>query len=266
MGLSPCAIFKRGTSPIIAAAIHDGHDTHPRIDRRMSLSERERLREEDPWTGEWTQVAKTQIVGLRSRFEVDLNRPREEAVYQTPSQAWGLDIWKTPPDPATVAACLREYDEFYAAVKSLLEDLVERHGRVVVYDLHSYNHRRDGADAPPADERGNPEVNIGTKTMDREYWAPIVDRFILELRTFDFHGEHLDVRENVKFGGGHFCRWIHETFPGTVCALAIEFKKFYMDEWTGEAVPHEIESIYDALQYTIPGVERALLEHAGEAV
>ena len=30
----------------------------------------------------------------RSRFEVDLNRPREEAVYRVPEDCWGLDVWR----------------------------------------------------------------------------------------------------------------------------------------------------------------------------
>jgi hypothetical protein len=47
----------------------------------------------------------------------------------------------------------------------------------VVFDLHTYNHRREGPDTPPAEEVGNPEVNLGTGTMDRRKWAPIIDRF-----------------------------------------------------------------------------------------
>ncbi len=72
---------------------------------------------------------------------------------------------------------------------------------------------------PPADEAENPQVNVGTGTMDRARWAPVVDRFIADLRAYDFPGGRLDVRENVKFRGGHFSRWVHETFPADrVCA------------------------------------------------
>jgi hypothetical protein len=34
------------------------------------------------------------MITHRSRFEVDLNRPRREAVYRIPEDAWGLDIWR----------------------------------------------------------------------------------------------------------------------------------------------------------------------------
>jgi len=76
-----------GTGPLIATAIHDGHALRDDIMRYMALSDAERLREEDPFTGRWTQLAPTRVVGTRSRFEVDLNRPREQAVYRTPAAA-----------------------------------------------------------------------------------------------------------------------------------------------------------------------------------
>ncbi|MCO8121680.1 N-formylglutamate amidohydrolase [Stieleria sp. TO1_6] len=258
MTLKPHCIFQRGTGPIVAAAIHNGHDTRRSVERHLRIDEQEQLREEDPLTGEWTQIAKTQIVGLRSRFEVDLNRPRDKAVYERPADAWGMEVWDTPPDQKMKAASLREYDLFYQQVKSLLDEMVAEHGHVVIYDLHTYNYRRDGADAPEADRLLNPEVNIGTGTMDREYWAPVVDRFIDRLRAYDFHGRSLDVRENVKFQGGHFGKWVHETYPQQVCSIAIEFKKFFMDEWNGEADPSEVECIYKALRSTLPGVRDEL--------
>ncbi|QDS99476.1 N-formylglutamate amidohydrolase [Adhaeretor mobilis] len=119
MSLSPLCIFRRGSGPIIGAAIHDAHDMRARVEKRLALDEQERLREEDPYTGEWTQIVKTQIVGLRSRFEVDLNRPRYEAVYQTPEDAWGLGVWDTPPDEQMIETSLREYDDFYESVEAV---------------------------------------------------------------------------------------------------------------------------------------------------
>lgn len=258
VALKSHCIFRRGRGPIVAAAIHNGHDTRRSVEQHLAIDEKTQLREEDPMTGEWSQIANTQIVGLRSRFEVDLNRPRDKAVYQTPADAWGMRVWRSPLDAEMRELSLRQYDHFYRDVAELLQELIDAYGRVVVYDLHTYNHRRSGPDRPPADAASNPEVNVGTGTMDREYWSPVVDRFIEDLRAYDFHDRGLDVRENVKFQGGHFGRWIHNTFPHQACAIAIEFKKFFMDEWNGEADPEEVECIYKALQSTLPGVQRAL--------
>jgi N-formylglutamate deformylase len=243
-----------GDGPLAAAAIHNGHALRDEVASLIAISEADRLREEDPFTGEWTTVAPTRIVGLHSRFEVDLNRPRQKSVYVEPEDAWGLEVWREAPPPGLVERSLAGYDAFYAAMHELFSTMARRHGRFVVFDLHSYNHRRDGADAEPMDPGANPQVNLGTGTMARGRWSRLVDRFVSDLRSFEFPGGCLDVRENVKFKGGHFPRWVHETFPESGCALAIEFKKFFMDEWTGRPDRAAIEAIGDALRATVPGV------------
>ena len=250
---------ERGEGPLVATAIHDGHAAREEVAALFALGEDGRLREEDPFTGAWTAVAPTRVVGLRTRFEVDLNRPRDKAVYRVPADAWGLDVWNRPPGDDLVACSLAEYDAFYDSMRGLLGEIERSHGRFVVYDLHTYNHRRDGPDGPEADPEANPQVNIGTGTMDRARWAPLVDRFIDDLRAFDFPGGRLDVRENVKFQGGNWSRWIHETFPGSGVSIAIEFKKFFMDEWTGRPDPVLVEAIGGALQSTVEGALEELV-------
>lgn len=243
-----------GNSPLAATAIHAGHALRAEVASIMELSETDRLREEDPFTEAWTNVAGTRIVGLHSRFEVDLNRPREKAIYLEPEDAWGLQVWREKPSPDIVARSLAQYDAFYAEVRRVLTGLEQQFGRFIVFDLHSYNHRRAGPAGLIADPAQNPEVNVGTGTLDRNRWGAVVDRFIHDLRGFDFLGRSLDVRENVRFLGGQFPRWIHQTFPETGCALAIEFKKFFMDEWTGEPDMVLVNTIREALQFTVPGV------------
>jgi N-formylglutamate amidohydrolase len=251
-------LHEGGDVPLVAAAIHDGHAVRAEVADALALTESKRLREEDPFTGGWTVIAPTRILGMRSRFEVDLNRPRDYAVYRRPEDAWGLHVWKREPPAELIARSLAEYDRFYDEVRALLSRTARRHGRFVVYDLHSYNHRRDGPEAPAADPEANPEVNVGTGSLDRRRWAPVVDALLESLRAFDYRGRRLDVRENVKFRGGHFSRWVHESFPAAACSLAIEFKKFFMDEWSGEPDPVQLDAIRKALASTVPAVLEAL--------
>jgi hypothetical protein len=246
--------FTKGDKALIATAIHDGHASRPEVAALFALPENERLREEDPYTGGWTAVAGTRIVGLRSRFEVDLNRPRAKCVYRKPEDAWGLHVWKEELPQEIVDRSLAEYDAFYDEVRRIYSEAAKQHGRFVVFDLHTYNHRRGGPGSEPAPAAENPEVNLGTGTMDRTRWAPVVDRFIHDLRAFDYGGRQLDVRENVKFRGGQLSRWTHENFPGAACSLAVEFKKFFMDEWSGEIDQKQNALILAALRSTVPGV------------
>ena len=255
---SPIANFVLGDAPIVAIAVHDGHNVRPELEPRFNLSEHERLREEDPFTGRWTTIAPSRIVAVRSRFEVDFNRPREKAIYRTPADAWGLHVWKDDLSETEIKTSLAAYDAFYAMTRTLLSHLVERWKTVFVFDLHSYNHRRQGPECAAADAAGHPEVNIGTGTLDRSRWGPLADRFIQDLGEHDFLGRRLDVRENVCFQGGQLSRWIHEEFGGNVCSLAIEFKKIFMDEWTGEPDERQVTAIGRALESTLPGIEDAL--------
>jgi N-formylglutamate deformylase len=243
-----------GNQPLIATAIHNGNELRDEVALITALDEENRFREEDPYTGTLTTIAQNQLVVYRSRFEVDLNRPREKAVYLVPEDAWGFDVWKEPPTDGLVTRSLQEYDGFYSHVHQICTRMEKTFGRFVVLDLHSYNHRRQGADAPPADPDENPEVNIGTGTMNREKWANLVDRFIHDLQAFDYFGRSLDVRENVKFRGGQFVRYIHETFPESGCAIAVEFKKYFMDEWTGMVDHEQLNAMKEALRSTLPGI------------
>lgn len=252
-----------GEGPLVATAIHDGHDLRDEVAEQMALIASERLREEDPFTGQWTDIVPNQVLGCRSRFEMDLNRPRDKAVYVHPEDAWGLKVWKKLPSFDLIATSLAQYDAFYQEMQRFFSDLQERYGRFVVFDLHTYNHRRGGPEGLPADPQQNPEVNVGTGTLDRDRWGALVDRFMGELRACDFLGRHLDVRENVKFRGGHFARWVHETFAGAGCVLSIEFKKFFMDEWTGKPDPQQLAAIRNVLAAVVPGIRKELENDAG---
>ncbi len=165
-----------GDDPVVATAIHAGHELRPEVEALMKLPEADRLREEDPFTDLWVGVAKNSIVVNRSRFEVDLNRVRDKAIYVVPDDAWGLDVWTSRPSDDVIAGSLALYDRFYEELGELCDGLVETHGRVVVLDIHSYNHRRNGPDAPVDDPELNPEVNLGTESID-EAWRPVVDAF-----------------------------------------------------------------------------------------
>lgn len=201
----------------------------------MALPDADRLREEDPFTGQAIVGVPNYIIAHRSRFEADLNRDAETAVYRTPEQCWGLQVWNGELDNKIAERSLDYHRRFYVAVANLLDDLAADHERFVLLDVHSYNHRRNGPDAPPMAPEQAPEINIGTFSMPREQWAWLLDPLMNAMRSYDFGGRSLDVRENIAFQGkGELTRFVNQRYPGRACAIAIEFKKFYMDEWSGQ--------------------------------
>lgn len=254
--------IQEADSPVIGVALHNGHDLRPEVEEIMMLADAERRREEDPLTAEWIQITTDRVRVRRSRFEVDLNRPRERAVYRTPADAWGLEIWKQPPSDALVQRSLAVYDVFYAALQDFLEAKLRQFPFLVVLDMHTYNHRRGGPEADVEPEDENPEFNVGTGTMDRERWADVVDPFLEGLRGSLIRAAYPDVRENVKFQGGEMSSWIHHTFPERVCSLAVEVKKTFMDEWSGTADLAHVREVQEALLATVPGLVSALERRA----
>lgn len=127
------------SGPVVATAIHAGHELRTEVADAMKLDEEVRFREEDPFTD--------RIEVRRSRVEVDLNRDRDGSVYRSADECWGLEVWhRSPLDEGVAEGSRAVHDEFYEQLGVLLDPIAER-GPFVQFDCHSYNHRRADADA-----------------------------------------------------------------------------------------------------------------------
>lgn len=246
------------SGPVVATSVHAGHELRPDIAAAMVLDETERFREEDPHTDRIAAVVPDRVVTTRSRFEADLNRPRREAVYRRPEDCWGLEVWRDGVlSDELFEGSLETYDAFYDALAPRLDALAER-GPFVLLDVHSYNHRRDGADAPPAPSSDNPEVNVGTGSLDHDLFGPLVERFMGDLRDASLGCGPLDARENVAFEGRNLAWWVHDRYPRVGCVLALEFKKIFMDEWSGELDEERLRNAQEGLAAALPGLHEEL--------
>jgi N-formylglutamate amidohydrolase len=244
-----------GDGPVVTTAIHDGHLVRDSLRPHLAIEDEVRRREEDPLTSLFTTVGDVRIRARHSRFQVDLNRPRELAMSTDPQDTWGLKVWHDTLPEAEREISLASHDAFYAMVAELLERLIERWGCVLLIDLHSYNHRRDGADAQPAPQQGNPDIELGVTTLDSSRWGATAARFADALRACPVAGSTPDVRENVRFPtGGHFPEWVYATYGDRVCTISPEYKKIYMDEWTAQADIAALEDLRDGLQRAVDAV------------
>ena len=245
--------------PIMATAIHEGHQVRDELKEKFNLKDEERFREEDPFTGAIARTFPNHLIVNRSRFEVDLNRPVERAVYRKPEDAWGLQVWKEPLSKEIAEASLQYYHNFFEEVEAYVQQIVDAHGYAIIYDIHSYNHRRESPEQA-APQEGNPDIDILVEGIEMKVWRPVLDRLKQELQAYPYPDGSLDVREEVRFkgGGSNFMQRMLQRFGEKVLVPSIEFKKIFMDEWTGVVDEEKLGHLTKALRNT----ERAVVEAA----
>lgn len=252
--------------PVLVTAIHAGHHIRGEIAELLALSPTERLREEDPLTDYFLGLGDCIVRANRSRFEVDLNRPSERAVYIDPEDSWGLKVWSSAPSDDDIARSRAIHAAFYAEIEQLVEAMIAAHGRILVIDIHSYNHRRDGAIGDPADPAGNPDIDVGATTLDRAVYGHLLDRFVTRLGAAPFKGGTADARVNVRWpDGGNFPEWLHGRYGEAACVMTLEYKKVFMDEWTGEADILALQQLRHGLAIALQGARADLAAMAGVA-
>jgi len=228
-------------------AVHDGHQFRKELWDNCLHTEYERWFEEDPCTKEFIKTHPIVIAGCDSRFEYDLNRDPENAIYE---DAWGKKLWKNPVGPRHIKQSLAKHANFYSVVKVLINKLEEKFGAVVVYDMHSYNWRRWTREVPV--------VNLGTTNIDNNRFGAIVEDWRKSLSELALPNEIEATSEiNDTFqGNGYFLKFITENFDNTL-VLATEFKKIYCDELRQVIYPEVVHAIEQQLQ-------KKIKEHASQ--
>ncbi len=224
--------------PYVCAAVHDGHHFRKELWNHCLHTEYERWYEEDPATKQMIQSHPIVIAGLDSRFEYDLNRPPESAIY---TDAWGKQLWKTPLTDTMREKSLHKHHQFYKVVKKLLHKIEEKHTFCIVYDMHSYNWKRWNREVPT--------WNIGTANVDTKRFAKVIEtwRSILEKMPLP-NGIFSSAKINDTFqGNGYFLKFITHNFKNTL-VLATEIAKVYCDELEQVTYPEVVTSIEKYLQ------------------
>ncbi|MFW5633578.1 MAG: N-formylglutamate amidohydrolase [Erythrobacter sp.] len=241
--------------PVMVTAIHAGHTIRPSLQPWLELGDEERLREEDPLTDYFLPAGDTLVRANRSRFEFDLNRPPATAVTTDPADTWGLEVWNPALPEAERQRSLDLHRRFYEWVAERVEAMIARHERILVLDIHSYNHRRDGQDADPADPAANPDIDLGATTLDSEIFGGLHDEIAEGLRSRRLAGRTPDVRTNVRWkDGGHFPEWLHARYGAAACVMTLEYKKVFMDEWGRTA---DIIALQDLREGFLAAIDRA---------
>ena len=214
-------------------AVHNGHQFRQELWDNCLHTEYERWFEEDPETKEMVKSHPIVIAGCDSRFEYDLNRAPETAIYE---DAWGKKLWKEPLPTEMHEKSLQKHANFYKVVHTLISKLEEKFGVCIVYDMHSYNWKRWTREVPT--------WNLGTSNVDNhrfgeeiESWRAILDKTPLP------NGIKSTSKINDTFqGNGYFLKYITQNFNNTL-VLATEIAKVYCDELKQIMYPEVVAAV-----------------------
>ena len=217
----------------VCGAVHDGHHFRRELWDKCMHSGYDRWYEEDPETKNMVISHPILIAGCDSRFEYDLNRPPEEAVFET---AWGKQLWREPLDDKEKNKSLEKHNDFYRVVQALISKVESKFGICIVYDMHSYNWKRW--------DREVPTWNLGTHNIDNDRFGEEVEtwRKSLSEMTLPNGIKSTAAVNNTFYGNGYFLKYITKNFKNTL-VLATEIAKVYCDEYTRTIFPEVVAAV-----------------------
>ncbi|MEM6719665.1 MAG: N-formylglutamate amidohydrolase [Bacteroidota bacterium] len=228
--------------PYACGAVHDGHQFRRELWENCMHTEYDRWFEEDPATKEMVQTHPIVIAGMDSRFEYDLNRAPESAIYE---DAWGKQLWHNTLPEGMKEKSLAKHANFYKVVHALIAKLEEKFGICVVYDMHSYNWKRWTREVPT--------FNLGTANVDNKRFGVIIEdwrQLLSEIALPNGIASTSKINDTFQ-GNGYFLKFITQHFSNTL-VLATEVKKIYCDEIDQIMFPEVVFAIEKALKTLIP--------------
>lgn len=229
----------------VCGAVHNGHQFRKELWNKCQHTEYERWFEEDPKTKQMVQTHPIVIAGCDSRFEYDLNRAPESAIY---TDAWGKQLWKIPLTEEEKQNSLKKHTNFYKVVQVLIKKLEDLFGVVIVYDMHSYNWKRW--------DREVPTFNLGTGKVDNKRFGESIEAWRVSLSEIKLPNniKSTSLINDVFKGNGYFLNFITTNFKNTL-VLATEVSKIYCDELKQIGYPEVVQAIEE-------GLKKRLKQHA----
>ena len=117
---------------------------------------------------------------------------------------WGLKVWNRPLTPDEIDTTHNKYREFHALIDLVVGNILEHYGSALMFDIHSFCYQREERLNWWEDDK--PEINLGTRSINREYFSPLVNIFLDNVSEIQMDGHILRVGENVLFPGGYLTR------------------------------------------------------------
>ena len=238
-------------------SMHSGHQVRKEIHEILAVSEEDRYREEDPFMDRFISGFPIRIFGRDSRFEYDLNHNPYRALYDYDKLKWGLKVWKREVTQEEQALSIKKHREFHKLLEMVCRYLLSQYSHALLFDLHAYCYQRETRQAWYEDE--GPEINIGTGAVNREIFEPAITCFKRNLRRTKISDRPLRIAENEIFFGGYLSRHLSRIYHERLLVLALEYKKIFMEEWTGTLYKDVLDKlILDFNRAVVRAVETCL--------
>ncbi len=234
--------------PYICFSTHSGSKISKKSLKNIAISQRKRKYHEDPHTADFIVSMPIMAQGLDSRYEYDLNRSPENAIYD---EFLGDKVWKKPLTKAQKEIYLQKHQNFYTVISVLVKTLERKFKACIVYDIHAFNYKKI--------ERETPIFNIGTEKINNTKFGAFVQSWQTELGKIKLPEMDTTVKLNDVFQGtGYLLEYITTHFPNTL-VLPTEIKKVYCNEEKGDFFPLVIDALTQ-------GLKKAITNHALEFI
>jgi len=226
--------------PYCCAAIHAGSNVRSNLEDKYALSAYDRWQEEDPHTDDFIASMPITLIGNDSRYEYDLNKNKEECIYE---MAWEKKVWKNKLNSRDTQETQTKHNNFYKVAHALIQKLEELFDACIVYDFHAYNRQRWGREVPL--------FNLGTERVDTKRYGLVIENWQDQLSKIRIPEVTNATKVNdVFFGRGYFLEYITKNFKNTL-VLATEVKKVFCNELTGDEYPEITNTIQHELKNAI---------------
>ena len=107
--------------------------------------------------------------------------------------------------------------------------------------LYDYDRPKWGLNVWRREVRG--EERAFSIKKHREIFEPAITCFKSNLRRTKISDRPLRISENEIFLGGYLSRHLSRIYHERLLVLALEYKKIFMDEWTGELYPDILDKL-----------------------
>ena len=227
--------------PLVCAAIHNGNNLRRDLQKTFLLTEKERFKEESPYTSDLISSFPIVLIGNDSRFEYDLNRAK------TLSTAFkstiNKQVWQKALTVKQRSISHAKHQSFYNVVEALITKLEKQFKNAIVFDMHSYNYQHIN--------KVLPTFNIGTSQIDMGRWGAIAKKFEQQLNKIALPNmDAYAATDEVFQGRGYFITHISAHFDNTL-VLPVEVKKVFMDEANREVFPLVLEELKAGIKQAI---------------